>query len=328
MNVIVEMKFGSHLYGTNSPQSDIDVKGIYLPSLREILLGRFPKTIDCSIKTSTGAKNTVGDLDREFYSLHYFIDLASKGETVALDMLHAPESALITSNRSITGKILWETLQANRHLFYTKNLKALVGYARRQAAKYGVKGSRLAAAKSVLFQLQESCAADPARAPFLTIEEIYHRLPITDHSGPVMKDGVEFYQVCGKYLTLAATAMHYMPMLKKYIAEYGGRAQLAEQNEGIDWKAVSHALRAGYQVRSILKHGDFTYPLPETEYLKSVKSGSLSFKDDVGQTLEALMDEIEELNRQSSLPDEVDRSKIDELLLKLLYEAYEDIGGY
>jgi len=38
-NVIVECMFGSHLYGTNSEDSDTDMAMVFLPSKRDILLG-------------------------------------------------------------------------------------------------------------------------------------------------------------------------------------------------------------------------------------------------------------------------------------------------
>lgn len=68
MKTIVEMVFGSHLYGLETPTSDKDYKGIYLPHPREILLGTAKKSID----TSTGDKNSkngVNDVDRQIYSL-------------------------------------------------------------------------------------------------------------------------------------------------------------------------------------------------------------------------------------------------------------------
>ncbi len=37
MRTIVQMKFGSHIYGTQLPSSDLDIKGIYLPEPKEIL---------------------------------------------------------------------------------------------------------------------------------------------------------------------------------------------------------------------------------------------------------------------------------------------------
>jgi RNA repair pathway DNA polymerase beta family len=32
MDLVVKMRFGSHLYGTATPESDLDLKGVYLPS--------------------------------------------------------------------------------------------------------------------------------------------------------------------------------------------------------------------------------------------------------------------------------------------------------
>jgi hypothetical protein len=98
---------------------------------------------------------------------------------------------------------------------------------------------------------------------------------------------------------------------------YGHRAKLAEQNEGVDWKAMSHALRAGYQARDIYKMGDFSYPLKETEFLKQVKTGHLEFSQ-VGNELERLVAEIEMLSENSNLPEHVDT----EFWNKWLFSVY------
>ena len=120
METIVNMVFGSHLYGTSSPTSDRDYKGIFMPSREQILLQRVPHSINDSTKHGTD-KNTPEDTDREQYSLHYFLYLACEGETVALDMLHAPQEFWLESSP------IWEDLVLKRRQFYTKNLKALVG---------------------------------------------------------------------------------------------------------------------------------------------------------------------------------------------------------
>ena len=304
---LVNMVFGSHLYGTNSPASDKDFKGVYLPTLNQMLLGRFPKSINENSKQDSSEKNTATDTDKETYSIHYFLELAKKGETGALDMLHAPKSAWIESTWQ------WGYLVERRSMFYTKNLSSLVGYARRQASKYGVKGSRLAEAKAVLQVMRESKIT-------LRVGEILGSLPKGEHCGLMAAEGVTFYQVCGRKLTLNAYVDHYVPMVEKFIEEYGARAKQAEANEGIDWKAVSHAFRAAYQVRGILKDGDFTYPLPETEFLRAVKSGSLPFKHEVGPKLDALMDEVESLSASSTLPESVDSASVDSLLLTLVID--------
>ena len=45
LNIILKIKFGSHLYGTNTPESDLGIKGVYLPSAHDILLGRVRKSV-------------------------------------------------------------------------------------------------------------------------------------------------------------------------------------------------------------------------------------------------------------------------------------------
>jgi len=305
---LVEMIFGSHLYGTSSSNSDTDYKGVYMPSKRELILSRFPKSINENTKHSSNEKNTSSDVDKEFYSLHYFLELAKKGETVALDMLHAPSSAWISHSWE------WEYIVKRRSMFYTKNLSSLVGYARKQAAKYGVKGSRLAEARLVLECLE---FYDQRK-----VGDILPLLPKGEHCGLQTEEGVQFYQVCGKKMTLNAYALHYVPMLENFVREYGARAIEAESNSGIDWKAVSHAFRAAYQVRAILRDGDFTYPLAETDFIRAVKSGSLHFKNEVGPKLDTLMDEVELLSAKSTLPEAVDSEWIDELLLFLVDRSH------
>ena len=43
MNLIVKSIFGSHLYGTNTENSDTDYKGIYLPSKNDCYLNNVKK---------------------------------------------------------------------------------------------------------------------------------------------------------------------------------------------------------------------------------------------------------------------------------------------
>jgi len=45
MKTIVEIKFGSHLYGTATAESDLDIKRIYIPSAKDILLQRIKPVI-------------------------------------------------------------------------------------------------------------------------------------------------------------------------------------------------------------------------------------------------------------------------------------------
>ena len=139
----MECRFGSHLYGTSTENSDQDYKGIYMPTLRDVVNGLYPQ----QLKYNTGndqTKNGPEDIDSEIYCIQKFLQLAFDGETVAIDMLHCPDDMLVVDS------LEWQFLRANRARFYTKNMKAYIGYCRTQAAKYGIKGSRLDDCQKVL----------------------------------------------------------------------------------------------------------------------------------------------------------------------------------
>jgi predicted nucleotidyltransferase len=131
MCIIVKMKFGAHLYGTATSDSDLDYKGIFLPTKEQLLLGRVAKSHNYSTGKND-SRNTKNDVDTELYSLHYFVKLACDGQTAAMDMLHAPDGMILEKSK------IWDEIVKNRQKFYTKNLKSFIDYARRQASKYGI----------------------------------------------------------------------------------------------------------------------------------------------------------------------------------------------
>lgn len=306
MNLIVKIKFGAHLYGTATSNSDVDYKGIFMPTKDEVLLGHIPK---CH-SHSTGqdeSRNTKNDIDVEIYSFHYFIKLACDGQTVAMDMLHAPEEMILQSSR------IWEAIIENRHRFYTRNLKSFIDYARRQASKYGIKGSRINNALQVLELLKKE---DPEKK----MREIWEDLPRIEHCYDVAPDpnGMRQYQVCGKSFQESATIGYVIPILEKFYNDYGQRARLAAENKNIDWKAVSHALRAAYQTREILTENNITFPLKTAPFLMKVKQGELDYLTEVAPVLESLMEEVEALSLNSTLPEKVDRKFWDQFICDAL----------
>lgn len=311
-NTVVKMIFGSHLYGTSSPESDKDYKGIYLPSPRELAAGKFKKCLSFNTKSAGSTdKNSKDDVDYEVYSLHYFIEMACQGEMFAFDMLHVPDSMIEQTSK------VWQAIQFNKRRFYTKNLNAFVGYARRQAAKYEIKGSRLSAAKLVLefLELQD---------PNLILREVWDQLPVGDHitkmADPENLNPVILYEVCGKKMQSTAKIKYCLPSLKKYYEQYGERAKLAANNEAIDWKAISHALRAALEAKEILTTNNLIFPLKDAAYLLEVKQGKLDYKSVVGPALENLMEELELLGAQSSLPEQADREYWDEYLYSIYFK--------
>lgn len=289
------MTFGSHMYGLNGPTSDRDYKGIFLPDERELLLANYPKSINKPARKD-GMKNGVDDVDREWYSLHYFVKMACEGQTTALDMLHARVEHLVSRSDA------WFDLVFYRKKFYTKNLQSFVGYAKRQAAKYGIKGSRLATANEMVRLLR--CLPDYER-----LEKARHLLPFLEH----MSADDEFITICGMKFGWRTYIPYVRDRVELFVERYGERARLAEANQGVDWKAISHAYRAAYQCRAIFEYGDYEYPLRETEHLLQIKNGFVHAKEAIAQ-LDELCTQVETLAEKSTLPIEADKTYWDDWL--------------
>lgn len=315
MRTVMKGYFGSHLYGTSTPESDVDFKEIFVPHPRDILLGTAMNHTNLNTN-NTATKNTKDDVDHELYSLKYFFKLAADGETVALDMIHTPADLVVKSDLPD----VWKFIQDNRSRFYTTNMKAYLGYVRKQASKYGVKGSRLAALRGVLaivnqipeqwVDYQEDGSTKQRRTK---VEDIKHRLPENEFCEWVFhnheKTGPQtFYTVLGRKYQTTLSLIELKQSLNKLDAEYGERARKAEANEGIDWKTLSHAYRAGYQLKEIYQTGDLVYPLKNASIIKAIKAGDMPFKV-VQDLLENTVDEVEVLAIQAhknGMPEKVD----------------------
>ncbi len=294
--VLMLCRFGSHLYGTDTPDSDTDYKGVFMPTSEMVLMGEIPKSINNNVKKPEGQKNTSEDIDYELYSLHYIIELACKGDTAALDMLHVNKENLLVSSD------IWDSIIEQRSMFYTKDLTSFVEYARKQAAKYGIKGSRLNAAKEFIAMLSNE--SDHTKR----VREIWDSLPVNEHAFFIEENanGIRQYQICGKIIQESVTFQYAQGIVLNYYQQYGKRAEQAAKNEGIDWKAVSHALRAAYQLKEIYKDGTITFPLKKAEFVKQVKLGKLDFLTQVQPKLENLISALELYVKRSTLPNSVD----------------------
>ena len=281
-NIISKVKFGSYLYGTNNPSSDIDYKGVYLPSKNDVILQKVKKSIKFNTN-KTNTKNTSYDIDEEYYSLYYFIKLALEGRSVALDLLH--------SNESIISSTIWEDIKYNRNKFYSKNLYSFVYYAKGQADKYGIKGSRMGSLEEVINILKKL----DSKKRLLDIE---HKIPKLEY----VEITKEFLIVTNMKFDWTTTIDYVLKILEKIYENYGERTRDAKNNKSIDWKAISHAFRAIYQVEEIIDTGDLKFPLKNKEYIKEIKSGKLNFID-VSEELEKITNIVIDKLNNSNLPE-------------------------
>ena len=312
-NVIFKCIFGSHLYGLETENSDTDIKGIFIPTFEEIVLGSQDVI---SIKTGNDkSKNTKDDVDTELYSLKKFLELACKGETVVLDMIH--------SDKYIISSDEWDFIRKNRSKFYSKNMRSYLGYVNKQAAKYGVKGSRMAALEQLVTFLKSDIKAN-------RLKDVYDDLPVNEFCVKTTSIGnrthlneLPCYEVLGrKYLT-GVPFENFREGIFNLWNEYGERSRKVKNNEGVDWKAVSHAIRGGEQLLEIFETGDLKYPLKNRDFILDVKLGKLDFVTQVQPYLEELLDRVDKAATESDFPDTVDKTFWDRWLVDVYKKMVE-----
>jgi len=331
MKTIVKMTFGSHLYGTNTPLSDLDYKSVHIPDARDILLGKAKDVISTSTKPAGQLKNGAGDVDTESYSLHKYLKLVCEGQTVALDMLFAPEAYWIDAKAQ--SHWYWSDIQRNKDKLICKKYMSFVGYCRTQANKYGIKGSRMAAAKYAMEFFEHHCNVTGAQTRLKDIqEELFASFSMSgiEHCSIVKTTNVDvptwMVDVCGKCCQYGNTVKTAYEMYKRLYDEYGQRAKDAMNNENIDWKALSHAVRIGRQAIELLSTGNVAFPRPDAEHLLKIKSGSLSYGQ-VSAEIEQLLVDITIEAARSNLKDTPDTQWVEDFVVDAYSSTmYSELG--
>ena len=334
---------GSFLYGTQSDSSDKDYKGVFLPDLNDLILGKAPKHYTSSTRTNS-EKNTKDDVDETYYSLHYFLDLVAKGDTNAIDILfsYTNKEAVIYIDP------VFQEIINNIDKIITKNVKAYLGYCKSQCIKYSIKGDKLKNFKEFERFLEYYSDFREDSKP-LTLGKALNWLInewVLSYENPedyIIKDKVVgkrykqnipgFGEHCyvlkmdnkETYLMISDIKFHFLETvqdtkkkLKNVIDSYGKRSEAAANDNGVDWKAISHCLRVLYQVEELLTTNKITFPLVNADFIKSVKynTSKMSYEE-IMKLIEEKISFIENrLFPNSTLREKADYKWIEQFILK------------
>lgn len=327
MRVLIKCIAGSHLFGTNGVNSDKDFKGVYLPEAKEILLG----TIQTSVHQHTNnsnTKNTKDDIDVEYYSLDKYLRMLEQGQTVALEILFTPDSCILEKDP------LWDEIFSDKSKFVHKQVTAFIGYAKQQANKYGIKGSRMKTMKNAL-ELLKYCP----RGFDITLGDMWNSVEgfvkVHEHTSimnlPANKNMnamlIPHWEICGRKFDKTIKTDHLIDTLTTIFGNYGERSLDAMDNKNIDFKAVSHALRVCHQGQELLNTGKITLPLESTarEYITKVKNKELNFAQDVQPKLELEMEKLKEAEISSQLPKNLDKDFINDIIVKVYSDVVKGV---
>lgn len=117
-HIIYSVLAGSHLYGLNTPQSDVDIRGIFNLPLRDYVLPHHPKQINDDTNDTT------------YYEVVRFLDLAKTANPNILELLFAPDDKILIKSP------VMDVILKNKEKFLTKACRnSLAGYAVAQIKK-------------------------------------------------------------------------------------------------------------------------------------------------------------------------------------------------
>lgn len=318
MKILVKTVAGSHLFGLNTENSDKDYKGVFMPSADQIILGNYSDTV----RKTTGddkSRNTKDDEDTELYSLRKFFIMVENGDTAALELLFTPEQFIIEKDP------IWDEIISIRDTLLSKKVNALLGYIRQQANKYGIKGSRMGELNNIIKSLKEiekTCGFANAKFKHKWEEVVkaskgyqhihVFELPLDNKNNIT----VPALNILGKKFSHDTPFSVAIKSLSDTYKAYGQRAREAANNNGIDWKAISHCMRCAVQATELMRTGHIT--LPHTgataRVLLAVKKGEFKYQE-IEPMIEGHLETVELVAKRSHLKDEVSREYLDSLLL-------------
>ena len=278
---------GSTLYGTAvAGRSDLDCRGIFLPSPQSLALGKTP----ASLRSSTAGEHLQSgpdDVDVCLWPLQrWLLELLARGDSGAMDLLFSFSCGeCVLFKDAFMDRIFAEPLRVLSLAGGRSCAKYCIG----QAERYSLKGERLNVLKRVRAWLDSRCphmsglrlqdllsgllrdcghaehcraGTDPAGAPALVLDGRVHLagMPLREFSG----------------------------RLDRAIAAYGARAEAAEAGGGADFKALAHAVRAASELQELLSTGRIAFPLACAGELMEIREGRLSKPEAVALVRERL----------------------------------------
>lgn len=273
-------RFGSHLYGTAIPgKSDRDYKGIFLPGEESLLLEEAENHLHFS-SAHANERNNAEDSDLELWSAQYWIlKLLAGGNLPAIDLLFSNSfrKAVLFSDP------LLERIFAVAPLLVNPGGE-IEAYCLRQARKYGIAGSRC----GVLKNLRKWCGHHQGSLENACLGEFLGELlkSCGDQRYCMQKDGALL--LCGKTFMPQTKFAYLQERIEGLFAKNCRQILKGVTSAHIDWKAVSHAIRAIGEIGEFLESGRIVFPRPERELLLAVKEGKYSWPEAEGMILTGL----------------------------------------
>ena len=331
---------GSHQYGTNRPDSDIDKRGVFIAPLREafdIFKTNFvgSGTIHSCLMSAmdlidagdaANAKRMIeqacitdrGDLsnsvetvkrvdgDEELQELRKFFKLAADCNPNIVEFLYVDDLIDICTPE-------WELIKANRHLFLSRKARwTFAGYAIQQLKRIRVHRGYLLNPPKGQPTRKEFGLPEMSKIPSEQQNAILS-LP-DDRLAANMKDEVHAEKRYAEALMLWNAYL-------KWDKERNPIRKEMERKYGYDVKHSLHLIRLARMAEEILRDGKVLVRRPDAEELRGILRGEWKYED-IEAAADSLDARLDALYESSPLQKQPDRKKLADLYREICEKRY------
>ena len=335
---------GSRLFGTDSENSDTDIKGIFLPDITDLILKKASNFYDFSTNKKR-TKNTKEDIDEKYFSLQFFMEHIIKGDMNFIDILFA------NTNKKCTLHIdpLWEELIKNTDKLISKNITMSLRMFSAQCIKNYNKTEKINLFIIIKNYIKQKLDDNKSKEK-LTLESVISKDYNITYDENKKKEYKKGNKVIGyiyaqninglfddfdivrcfnneNFMIIKDIKIPFNEKLEdtyerisSIINNDGKKSEIISESKGIDYKILSHCVRIIYQVEELISNGKISFPLKDKqlEFVRSIKFKitKLSYNE----IIEWINQKIEAINNklipESNLRDESDKEWIDNFILK------------
>lgn len=311
---------GSVLHGTNSENSDLDIKGIYIPSIESLITDVKPKVLNLSKdgKNAQQSKNGAEDIDLTVYPVNDFLDkLSRKMDNHAIEILFS----------MFSDKILLETKESNiiknnyKSLIYNST-EALTRFAISQTMKYSDNGERIKELDELIefFKDMEMPRSQMSKKRVDSIdfsEFLVNKKYIRIEERVNNEGGNEVNMiVLNRKMLMTSNVLHFVKFLDSVRNTYSVK-EVEEAENGANYKAFAHAIRAIREAKELVETGFIKYPLSSAVELKDLKYNQERDVSELFDLMEKEDLELQSLKNSSFLSNMADSEVVNEIKIKM-----------
>ena len=315
--IVFLIKAGSHFFDLNTPSSDKDFRGIYMPSAKEIYKGEARRKF-VEYKSNPGnkknVKNSNTDVDFNLFSITMFFDLLKRGDFNMMEMLHSPKDKIL-----IDSPLMVELRDIRKNLL-VNDISAFVGFIKKEYRRYGINIYHYSAQEKFLTFLNKYDGHIRLKEIWKDIKEygkdeslVSFTTSLTGNNTiiPTIKLAQRMYQNTVK--------IDYIKDALKDRLERHGHRQRNMAASGVEFKGLYHALRLIYEANDLYDYGEFKLPFDKERHSMLLKIKTSDIDQDFLFNL--IDNEIEKLyNIEKTVVS--NKEQVSHLIDKLLFKIH------